>query len=280
MPPRDFKYKFVLERYTPSTGLGHFDAIFDPSTGRMAVIVKFAIKYNDQYFNSAFPDGGVDPGTHKHTVGQKFVARAALAVPEQWNNKFQFRCTKKGFKNVVAKPEFVVVNEPEKRSAHYLIKLKDDPGPDLRAVVSEDRSRNWGYHKAMMTTRDVSRHDAGTKLELFLQDLVKGYCVPVRLPPGGDPRSFNIRQAHRLTPAQAPPSPDRELAEQRLRDFLRQGRSLEQIVGRGTIRWVLTVTGSNQPQINDLKVWAQQLFEPGEQNRRRLEVREVKAEGP
>src|SRR5262245_493289 len=131
----------------------------------------------------------------------------------------------------------------------------------------------------MMTTRDVTRDGAGTKLEMFSEDLVKGYGVPVRLPPGGVPGSYNIRQAHRQGPVQAPPSADRELAEQRLRDFLRQGRSLEQIVGRGTIRWVLTLTGINPLQSKDLRAWATQLFEPGEE-KRRLEVREVNGAGP
>src|SRR5262245_32732227 len=132
----------------------------------------------------------------------------------------------------------------------------------------------------MMTTRDVTRDGAGTKLEMFSEDLVKGYGVPVRLPPGGVPGSFNIRQAHRQGPFQAPPSADRKLAEERLRDFLRQGRSLNQFLGGDPIRWVLTLTGINELQINDLRAWAQQLFEPGEENPRRLEVRGRIGKGP
>lgn len=98
--------------HVPPGGLGCFYAEYDPTTGKMIVTVKVAARFVD-------PMGAEVPLATRTLFMRSFINN----VPAMWNNKFKFTLMKKGFNQLVVKPEFVVSQTNNIADAHYDLKI-------------------------------------------------------------------------------------------------------------------------------------------------------------
>ena len=99
-----------LQNHVPSVDLGAFDLSLDPKKHRADVLIKVHL---------------VVKGTT--TPGQltKFGERFQKIVPEAWNKKVRFACTKNGWDDVYLEPRFEV-QVVSLQSSHFRIKVVDE----------------------------------------------------------------------------------------------------------------------------------------------------------
>lgn len=114
------------DAHVPPGGLGCFHASFDPVSGAMPVVVRICPRF-------VSPSGqpvGVD-------VQKRFTDAFEQKVPEYWNNRFRFVCTKRGFEGVTATPAFEVRQSPI-ATAHYDLKIVDSASGNICVRTGED----------------------------------------------------------------------------------------------------------------------------------------------
>src|SRR5689334_8692412 len=114
-----FTKTFAKTKYIPSTNLGYFDATYRPD----ALTLRVEIRYEILFANSAL--------TWTTETQNTFKAGFAALIPEYWNNKFIIRCTKPGWTDVAAVPEFTL---REGGDRHYSIKAVGSMGTANTAV--------------------------------------------------------------------------------------------------------------------------------------------------
>ncbi|MEQ9568734.1 MAG: hypothetical protein RLN75_00975, partial [Longimicrobiales bacterium] len=109
--PDEFKgQSFERLRNVPSPGLGMFDATYAPDSGQMAVKVRLGLRTT---------------GLGQRIAVGSFKKAFRKAVPQYWNDKISFVCTREGWDTVRADVSFSVEYD-ESTDAHYLIDLADE----------------------------------------------------------------------------------------------------------------------------------------------------------
>lgn len=73
--------------HLPPGGLGCFSARYVPLTGRMTVTVKVCPRFRS-----------INGGRMPDDVGRNFMRAFELKIPEYWNDRFRFICTKRGLR--------------------------------------------------------------------------------------------------------------------------------------------------------------------------------------
>ncbi|HEY4356609.1 MAG TPA: hypothetical protein VGN16_12730 [Acidobacteriaceae bacterium] len=133
--------------HVPPGGLGCFYADYKPTTGIMTVTVKVAPRFVN-------PSGGEVPDGTKTMLMDAFRDK----VPQTWNNRFRFTLTKKGFDNVVVRPQFRVV-EATIADAHYDLKIVNNERGAICVRTGEDpaltqlKDRKWDPYRGKLSAQ-------------------------------------------------------------------------------------------------------------------------------
>src|SRR5213594_3010229 len=112
--------------HVPPGGLGCFFARYTPASRELKVTVKICARFVD-------PQGQNVPLGAQKSFTDAFEQR----VPEYWNNRFRFTCTKPGFEGVVANPTFEVV-QTNIANAHYDLKIVNAERGNICVRTGED----------------------------------------------------------------------------------------------------------------------------------------------
>ncbi len=106
-----------LVQYIPSTGMGRFDAEYDPMYESLYITVRPFIQFG-QATNDAFTPGGWSDEEQK-----KFKDDFRAQCESAWSGKFTFRCTKSGFRTLKVIPEVRVEFAKNLKEGHFDVKL-------------------------------------------------------------------------------------------------------------------------------------------------------------
>jgi len=174
--------------HVPPGGLGCFVATYDPRSGAMKVTVKVCSRF-------VSPDGQPVPATVTRPFNDAFERK----VPEYWNGRFRFVCTKKRFDDLVVTPTFQVV-QSTLADAHYDLKIVnlerghicvrqgEDPAVKASADPKWDPFRNKLSAQFQMVAIQA---DALTKARNMIDAIAK----PVEIAVDGTQNSLSLSLA-------------------------------------------------------------------------------------
>ena len=184
-----------LTNYQPSTNLGKFDAVYDPKSGTLKIIVKIAFDFKDA------PDAPswalMDETKEKmrkltwsDEEKETYMSEFAGAAASKWGQKYTINCTKPYWEEFVANTQIVVAPwmgvHPD---AHYQVKvekyseetekvMKKDPSAGPRAEVLAPKTpdeQGSGIFYGDSTERKPSNNAGVVSAEMSrLRDGLKG----------------------------------------------------------------------------------------------------------
>jgi hypothetical protein len=173
--------------HIPPGGLGSFYASLDPKTGKMPVEVRVCPRF-------VAPGGGVVPDG----VQAKFMDAFEDKVPEYWNGRFRFVCTKRGFEGVVVTPTFSVV-KATLADAHYDLKIVNLATGAICVRTGEDpavtasRDPKWDPYRGKLSAQfqmNAIEADTLSKSNNLLIALAKPVEIAYGTTPGQTGLSF------------------------------------------------------------------------------------------
>ncbi len=140
--------------WRPSTGLGLFDVLYEPKTGRLTITVncKFWFKDGDA---ADFEDDEDTDHTWQSAEILKWKADFMRKVSSRWSDKFTFHCTKPWWEDLRADVKIVFV-ETSKKEAHYELFVKKIP--ELQERKSRVR-RPKAHSKRQRGSAYLDSHD-------------------------------------------------------------------------------------------------------------------------
>ena len=131
--------------HRPSTGLGRFDAEYNPADGRLIITIKTFFEFGDGVDGNFVRGAGDWEDNEQATFIQNFRDQAQST----WSERFTLNCTKVGFEDITATPiiRFQTVDNYE--DAHFNHKItKNNPvmstGIGREQNDDPDRLRNVG----------------------------------------------------------------------------------------------------------------------------------------
>ncbi len=171
---------FVLPKHCPDTGLGYFDAHYNPSTQ----LLRIDVRYEILFVNASL--------TWTEEIKNSFKSDFSGRIPEFWNNRFAIHCTKPGWTDVVAIPEFTL-READDR--HFAIKAAGTFGTSNTAVRPFGRGHTADagpidHATAIFGSQAADRWaNADFQLEQIKNALRKSFVVPYGSGDQGGPLS-------------------------------------------------------------------------------------------
>ena len=177
-----------LKDHRPSTGLGRFDAEYEPDRNVLTVTVR---PFFD--FVKTIKGGVVAPGGWTKKEQDAFVKDFQKQTESAWSGKFEFTCAKPGFEGLYAYVWIKVLPAVDVNSAHFhcRIQKEKDQGTGIgREQNSDPTAINVGNfaqqdapvrpHDSKTTCQGMMSHDSGR-----LARLLKAYEVnPIRFKDG------------------------------------------------------------------------------------------------
>jgi hypothetical protein len=173
---------FTAPKHQPPTNLGYFDATYTPATGRLCINIRFELLF----VNAADVQWNADL---QNTFKTEFTNR----IPEYWNNKFVIRCTKPGWTDIVARPDFTL---QEGADRHFSIKAAGTIGTRNTAVrpygTGHDRRPDTIDHATAIFGAQAADRWANAAFQLgrIKDHLRMPFTVPVGTATGGGQFSF------------------------------------------------------------------------------------------
>jgi hypothetical protein len=129
---------YRINDFTSSTTLGMFDAVYDPITDKMQVIVKLAFEFRDYGGNETLPGASSKPLDPNYLRaqwdnGQKapWIAEFQRQIDAIWSGKHKIVCVRPGWEDVVVNPVMVVQEVPLGQQ-HFKVTV------DKAALVSDN----------------------------------------------------------------------------------------------------------------------------------------------
>ena len=98
--------QFFRANFAPTTGIGRFDAECSPARGVITIETCLYLNMLDT------------------TDEKSFATQFAQLVPQTWNDKFMFKCTKPGF-DIDIKPKFRLRFESDFNESHYVVNVSE-----------------------------------------------------------------------------------------------------------------------------------------------------------
>lgn len=187
--------------HVPPGGLGCFSASFRPKTGEMKVVVKVCSRY-------VSPDGTPVPVSVSSNFDRAFEAK----IPEYWNGRFRFVCTKKGFEGVVATPTFEVA-QSSLADAHFDLKIVNLARGNICVRIGEDpavkasQDPKWDPYRNKLSAQFqlvAIQADTLTKARNLLTAIEAPVVVAVDPTPGRTLLSFAAMERLRTHAADVP----------------------------------------------------------------------------
>ncbi len=136
---------YTLSDHVPATGIGKFDALYEPDTGQMKIIVKVNFEFVD-YTDANYQLEGVahNPLDPKYlqaqwdtAAKQPWIAEFKNQIDRIWNGKFSMHCIRPGWEDISATPEMEVREVPDGQQ-HFKVKV------DKAALVNDQKMRTMG----------------------------------------------------------------------------------------------------------------------------------------
>ncbi|MBI5876793.1 MAG: DUF4157 domain-containing protein [Chloroflexi bacterium] len=145
------KGRFSLLNHTPSTGIGRFDAHYEPMHGTMRIVLKLGFEFPDfdttkggNVSSKAVGDLARTQWTEeKKTAYKQLLAQQTDAA---WSNKFQIKCVRPGWTAVPPVRTRFEIQEVPFGQAHFVVKVN-------KAVVV-DKESGEGAKTEKLTTND------------------------------------------------------------------------------------------------------------------------------
>jgi hypothetical protein len=187
--------------HVPPGGLGCFSASYNPRSSEMKITVKVCSRF-------VSPDGQPVPATVSSNFNKAFEDK----IPEYWNNRFRFVCTKNGFVGAVAKPVFEVV-QSSLADAHYDLKIVNLERGNICVRQGEDpavtasRDPKWDPYRNKLSAQFqlvAIQADTLTKARNLLTAIEKPVEVAVDTTPGHTLLSFAAMERLRAHAADVP----------------------------------------------------------------------------
>ncbi len=128
------KKKFpALKSHKPSSGLGQFDAAFDPATGRLTVTLRVGFKFVNGKKGNVPAGFRSSEFVWKSSEAAKWKKQYMTDVGTLWSDKHKFKSTKKGWRAVTVDTTVKVVEATAK--PHFIATVAKYP-PDAAMVQS------------------------------------------------------------------------------------------------------------------------------------------------
>jgi len=136
---------YTLTNHVPSTGIGKFDAEYDPLSGQFKVIVKVNFDFVDytdpNYQLEARANKPLDAkylqAQWDTTAKRPWIDEFKRQINTIWNGKFRMQCVRPGWADVVATPVMEVREVPNGQQ-HFKVKV------DKAALVNGQKMRTMG----------------------------------------------------------------------------------------------------------------------------------------
>mgnify|MGYP001067423667 CR=1 FL=1 len=187
--------------HIPPGGLGCFSAVYRPDSGEMKVTVKVCSRF-------VAPGGEPVPATVSSNFNRAFETK----VPEYWNNRFRFVCTRRGFEGIVVNPSFEVV-QSSLADAHYDLKIVNlergnicvRKGEDPAVTASADPK--WDPFRSKLSAQFqlvAIQADTLTKARNLLAAIDQPVVIAVDTRPGNTLLSFAAMERLRSHAADIP----------------------------------------------------------------------------
>src|SRR5262245_41391162 len=181
--------QFFRANFIPRTGIGRFDAECSPARGTMTIETCLYLNIMDA------------------TDEASFASQFAQLVPQTWNDKFMFKCTKAGF-GLNIKPKFRLSYESDFNKSHYVVNVSD-------SIFGKDKVSRQDYYLAKGDYKPKTAQLGGVKAlapldftSRILEEIATLFPVHVKCPVTGgtiSPHSFDTlhlvgRHLGRLNP--------------------------------------------------------------------------------
>ncbi len=134
--------QYSAKNFRPSTGLGNFDADYDPNSGAMRVILKIGFDFKDAR-DVGVMDRLLETETYKNGVWTDeekaaFIEQFTGAAEAKWGKKFQLTCNKLLWDEFVTSVSVVVVGMAGGgKDSHYNVTINKIP-EDLKKRMESD----------------------------------------------------------------------------------------------------------------------------------------------
>ena len=120
---------YTIQNFVPSTGIGKFDAQYDPATGFLDIILKVNFDWVD-YTGSKELAGGREKPLHidylrdkwEQSAKQPWIDLFKQKISQIWDAKFRMRCIRPGWNGIVATPRMQIREVPDGQQ-HFKIKV-------------------------------------------------------------------------------------------------------------------------------------------------------------
>ena len=155
-------WRYEWLSYRPSTGIGNFDALYEPKAGTLTLTVKCDFRFEDGK-ESDFEDADEGKaGAHwDDKAKQAWKAEFLRRVSAFWSGRFVFHCTRDWWEDLQATANVRFVETPRK-DAHFVVHVKKVPEfADRRSKVRAPKS-HAKRGAAFLDSEDLIQYEGQT----------------------------------------------------------------------------------------------------------------------
>jgi hypothetical protein len=161
------KAKFMAWRYEtlawrPSTGIGNFDALYEPKAGTLTITVKCKF-----WFHNGKPkdwedaEEGETPEWGPKEI-LKWKADFTRRVSAHWSDRFAFHCTRPWWEDLEAVVKVRFVEARSEKDAHYVVNVTKIPEMEDRRSRVRRPKRHGKRGVAFLDSEDLVNYEGQT----------------------------------------------------------------------------------------------------------------------
>lgn len=150
--------------HRPSTGLGNFDALYEPKAGTLTVTVKCDFRFEDGKESDFEDTDEGKAGAHWDDKAKKaWKAEFLRRVSAFWSDRFVFHCTRDWWEDLQATVKVRFVETP-KKDAHYVVHVKKVPELEDRRSKVRAPKTHGKRGSAFLDSEDLIQNDGQTPI--------------------------------------------------------------------------------------------------------------------
>jgi hypothetical protein len=165
-----------VTNFTPASGIGHFDATYDPQASELLITVRMnftffthkeslmmdhaaKIKADPSYVTPSLEDVADGPKwTHEEMAAYK--RRFAEIQKRVWSQQYQFNCSKPDWPEYKARVRVAVDTEAPRGNSHYKIRVFKNPPESVgRAMISHAPQWDGIFYESDTQVEENTRRD-------------------------------------------------------------------------------------------------------------------------